>query len=63
MEHRVAPNENKMSDDGRGRAALGRVEVISNVDPERSGVRSIAWLDAPVVIGARAMRNTSMPQE
>ena len=41
-----------MSDGGRGRASLAveRVEVISNVDAERSAVRSIAWLDARVIM-------------
>ena len=41
------PNENKMSDGGRGRAWLA-VKVwksSQNVDTERSAVRSIAWLD------------------
>jgi hypothetical protein len=40
-------NENKMSDGGRDRASL-EVKMwksSQNVDPERSGVRSIAWLD------------------
>src|SRR5438874_12923667 len=44
---RERPNENKMSDGGRERASLG-VEgwkSSQNVDAERSGVRSIAWLD------------------
>jgi hypothetical protein len=40
-----------MSDAGRGRASLGVNvgEAYQNVDPERSGVRSIAWLDAGVI--------------
>jgi hypothetical protein len=40
-------NENKMSDGGQEHASFG-VEVkksSQNVDAERSGVRSIAWLD------------------
>src|SRR5437762_12034778 len=40
------PNENKMSEGGRGRASLG-VELwksSQNVDAERSAVRSIVWL-------------------
>jgi hypothetical protein len=43
----MRPNENKMSDGGRGRASL-EVEVwksSQNVDAKRSAVRSIAWLD------------------
>ena len=43
-----APNENKMSDGGRGRASLG-VEVWKSFEKwsaQRSAVRSIAWLDA-----------------
>jgi hypothetical protein len=41
------PNENKMSDGGRGRASLG-VEVWKSSQKwsiQRSAVRSIAWLD------------------
>ena len=48
-------NENKMSDGGRGRASLG-VEVVKssqNWSAQRSGVRSIAWLD-----GGRRIANT-----
>ena len=45
-----SPNENKMSDGGRGRASLG-VEMwksSQSVDAQRSVVRSIAWLDLRV---------------
>jgi hypothetical protein len=41
------PNENKMSDGGRGRALLG-VKVLRSSQKwsvPRSAVRSIAWLD------------------
>ena len=43
----MTPNENKMSDGGRGRASLG-VEVWKSSQKwsaQRSAVRSIAWLD------------------
>ena len=43
----LSPNKNKMSDGGRGRASLG-VEVWKSSQKwivQRSGVRSIAWLD------------------
>jgi hypothetical protein len=43
----IPPNENKMSDGGRGRALLG-VEVWKSSQKwsgQRSAVRSIAWLD------------------
>jgi hypothetical protein len=41
-----SPNENKMSDGGRGRASLGVKgwKSSKNMDAERSAVRSIAWL-------------------
>ena len=42
-----ASNENKMSDGGRDRVSLG-VEVLKSSQKwsaQRSGVRSIAWLD------------------
>src|SRR5436305_11881267 len=43
----MRPNENKMSDGGRGRASLGvRVWKSSQKwSVQRSAVRSIAWLD------------------
>src|SRR5207249_5350547 len=47
---RERPNENKMSDGGRGRASLG-VEVWKSSQRwsvQRSAVRSIAWLDGCV---------------
>src|SRR2546423_1277296 len=43
----LRPNENKMSDGGRGRASLG-VKVRKSFQKwnvQRSAVRSIAWLD------------------
>ncbi len=51
----VRPNENKMSDGGRGRALLG-VEVWKSSQKEiagRSAVRSIAWLGLGDVVRAR----------
>ena len=46
----MTPNENKMSDGGRGRAARSEsMEVISNLNAGRSAVRSIAWLDVLVI--------------
>ena len=52
---RLASNETKMSDGGRERASLG-VEVwksSSNVNAQRSVVRSIAWLGRCGFIGGR----------
>jgi hypothetical protein len=43
----MEPNENKMSDGGRGRASLA-VEIAKpsqKWSAQRSAVRSIAWLD------------------
>jgi hypothetical protein len=42
----LRPNENKMSDGGRGRAALGMEvwESSQNQSVRRSAVRSIVWL-------------------
>ena len=50
------PNENKMSDGGRGRAPLG-IEVWKSSQKwsvQRSAVRSIAWLDLFVFIAVFA---------
>src|SRR5204862_5697426 len=49
----IAPNENKMSDGGRGRASLG-VKVWKSSQKwsvPRSAVRSIAWLGLCGFIG------------
>ena len=45
----VSPNENKMSDGGRGRALLG-VEVWKS-SQKWSVPRSIAWLGSGIAIG------------
>jgi hypothetical protein len=49
---RLASNENKMSDGGRGRALIA-VEMAKSFQKwsgQRSAVRSIVWLDASRVI-------------
>src|SRR5438034_10742897 len=48
------PNENKMSDGGRGRASLGLKVWKSSQkwSVRRSAVRSIAWLGVTTLIGA-----------
>src|SRR5881296_1981444 len=51
----MGPNENKMSDGGRGRASLG-VKVWKSSQKwsaRRSAVRSIAWLGLCGFIGGR----------
>ena len=53
------PNENKMSDGGRGRASLG-VKVLKSSQKsgaQRSAVRSIAWLDVRVAYRVIFARN------
>ncbi|MEY2507814.1 MAG: hypothetical protein QOH01_2143, partial [Verrucomicrobiota bacterium] len=47
MGERSSPNENKMSDGGRGRASLGvkMWKSFQKWSVQRSDVRSIAWLD------------------
>ena len=49
-----SPNENKMSDGGRGRASLGVLVWKSSQmwSAQRSAVRSIAWLDLRVHLKA-----------
>jgi len=50
-EMRVSPNENKMSDGGRGRVSLGLEmwKSFQKWSAQRSAVRSIAWVDLGVV--------------
>ena len=52
---RIRPNENKMSDGGRGRASLGvgMWKSSQKWSAQRSAVRSIAWLGVCVCSGIR----------